>query len=181
MIELEKVYPLWLQTWVKGAAANATSIVTTVYRASGAGFVVETGVSVSWTPQGGGLYFSTLTTLGTGDGWATTDDILVRAVVDGFPKDVLDTSKGSGAVSGVSGSGSVEYVHNVVDDSDDPIDGVAVWVTTGTDPDTGIVAGTSYTDASGNVTFMLDPGDYYFWHQHSGYNFPSDPVLETVS
>lgn len=83
---------------------------------------------------------------------------------------------------GASGSGSVLYTHEVVDDDSNPLDGVEVWVTTqDTDPNSGVVAGTKTTDALGTVQFMLDPGTYYFWHQLSGYDFPTDPVEEVVS
>jgi hypothetical protein len=60
-----------------------------------------------------------------------------------------------------------------------PIDGVEVWVTTDA-AGYNVAAGTLSTDASGEVTFMLDPGDYYVWRQKAGYNF-TNPQEITVT
>ncbi len=84
-----------------------------------------------------------------------------------------------GIDSGTGGSGSISHVITVCDTSSNPIDGVAVWITTDS-AGTNIVAGTSHTDAMGNVTFMLDAGSYYGWQQLSGYNF-TNPTQFTVS
>jgi hypothetical protein len=74
----------------------------------------------------------------------------------------------------------VLHVHTALDgETSQPIDGVAVWITTGTDPDVGIVA-SGVTDAQGRAAFMLDPGDYRVWEQRSGYTF-DEPVEVTVS
>jgi hypothetical protein len=55
---------------------------------------------------------------------------------------------------------------------------VDVWITTD-EAGENIVA-RSYTDASGQVTFMLDAGDYYLWKQLGGYTF-TNPEEITVS
>lgn len=78
-----------------------------------------------------------------------------------------------------SGSGSISHTITVCDNSNNPLDGVAVWVTTDS-AGTNVVAGTSYTDTFGNVTFMLDAGSYYGWQQLAGYNF-TNPTSFTVS
>ncbi len=80
---------------------------------------------------------------------------------------------------GGGGSGSIEKTITVCDNSSNPLDGVAVWVSTDI-AGTNVVAGKSYTDAFGNVTFMLDAGTYYGWQQLAGYNF-TNPTSFTVS
>lgn len=82
------------------------------------------------------------------------------------------------AVGGTAGAGSIQYT-DVVDDGTNPIDGVACWVTNdalGQD----LVAGTVFTNANGEFTFMLDAGDYYLWLQKSGYNFPAEAFTVTA-
>lgn len=83
-----------------------------------------------------------------------------------------------GAIAG--GGGSVEYTQNVTDDSDNPLDGVAVTVRTGTSSALTPTA-TGVTDAFGNVTFMLDPGTYYVWCQRAGMNFTNPTSIEVTA
>jgi hypothetical protein len=85
----------------------------------------------------------------------------------------------SGGGGGVAGEGSEEWVITIKDGSNNPLDGVAVWVTTDS-AGTNVVAGTLHTDALGVVTFMLDVGTYYRWAQRSGINF-TNPSSFTVS
>lgn len=82
------------------------------------------------------------------------------------------------AVGGLSGAGAEEH-EMTIDDGSNPIDGAEVWVSTDL-AGTNVVAGTLTTDASGNVTFMLDAGSYYAWVQKAGYNF-SNPTSFTVT
>ena len=85
------------------------------------------------------------------------------------------------AASGTLGSGSKDVVLNVKDTSLNVLAGVDVWVTTGTDPQTGIVAGTVVTDAFGNApTIFLDPGTYRWWAQLAGYNFTNPQTIVVV-
>ena len=80
------------------------------------------------------------------------------------------------ASSGTLGSGASDIILNFKDSSLNNLAGVAAWVTTGTDPQSGIVAGTVNTDAFGNTpTLFFDPGTYYTWGQLAGYNFPDNP------
>jgi hypothetical protein len=74
-------------------------------------------------------------------------------------------------------AGSISWTR-AVDDGTNPLDGVDVWITTD-EAGENIVA-RSYTDASGQVTFMLDAGDYYLWKQLGGYTF-TNPEEITVS
>ena len=85
-----------------------------------------------------------------------------------------------GLQSTTVGSGASEYTLTVVDGSSKVIDNVCCWVTTGATAGTGVVAGPSYTNTDGEVTFMLDAGTRYVWKQHSGYNF-TNPEEITVT
>lgn len=79
----------------------------------------------------------------------------------------------------ISGSGGIETTIYVEDGSSNPIQGVAVWVTTDSSG-TNIVAGTLVTDNFGNVTFYLDAGTYYVWKQKPLYTF-SNPATIVVT
>ena len=75
------------------------------------------------------------------------------------------------------GSGSSLNTYTVLDGSGNPIQGVAVTVTTdvlGTNP---IAYGV--TDVAGEIDFWLDPGTYYMWSAKSGYTF-TNPDTEVV-
>lgn len=74
------------------------------------------------------------------------------------------------------GAGAISWTVTV-DDGANPLDGVEVWVTTDLAGLNIVASGT--TDALGEVDFMLDAGDYYFWKQLSGYNF-TNPEADTV-
>lgn len=79
----------------------------------------------------------------------------------------------------VNKTGAKQCVYPVTDSTTGlPIEGVRVWVST--DAAGAHVIREEYTDAFGNATFWLDPGDYYFWRAHPSYTFapPADP--ETV-
>ena len=82
-------------------------------------------------------------------------------------------------VGGTAGSGSNSCTLTVNDDGGSPVEGVAVWVTTD-EAGTNVVAGTEYTDASGEVPFLLDDGTYYCWKQHSDHTF-TNPQSFTVA
>jgi hypothetical protein len=73
------------------------------------------------------------------------------------------------------GAGGTENTITVTDDESNPLDGVAVWVTTD-EAGSHVVQGTYYTDALGRVTVSLQaPGTYYVWRQLAGYNFDENP------
>ncbi len=76
-----------------------------------------------------------------------------------------------------TGSGSVSWTINVKV-SGNPIDGAEVRITSDEEGDTA-VAGPKYTDANGDVDFLLDAGTYYAWVQRSGSDF-SNPTTVTV-
>jgi hypothetical protein len=84
---------------------------------------------------------------------------------------------GTGLWGGAGGSGSTATPITITDGVNS-LDGVAVWITTDI-AGSHLVAGQLFTNASGLVTFMLDPGTYYCWKQLSGYNF-TNPQLFTV-
>jgi hypothetical protein len=61
-----------------------------------------------------------------------------------------------------------------------PIAGFEVWITTGVDGSQ-LVQGTFVSDTFGIASgFFLDPGIYYVWRMHSGYNI-SNPMRLTVA
>jgi hypothetical protein len=102
-----------------------------------------------------------------------TDDTGETTSVDGS---VTKLSQGS---AGASGAGSISWIIGTQDTSNNPLDGVEVWITT----DSGgsnVVAGTLVSDALGLTTFLLDAGTYYVWRQLSGYNF-TNPQTTVVS
>jgi len=79
-----------------------------------------------------------------------------------------------------AGAGAVSEVVTVTDDDSNPLDGVEVWVTSDI-AGTNVVAGSLTTNASGQVTFMLDAGTYYAWKQLSGYNFTNPETLTVTA
>lgn len=81
---------------------------------------------------------------------------------------------------GAAGSGANTVTLVIEDGSSNGLADTEVWVTTTDDPDTMVAAGTLETDGNGEVTFMLDDGDYYAWRQKTGYNF-TNPQEFTVS
>ena len=84
-------------------------------------------------------------------------------------------------VTGVGGigSGALSCTWTQKDDGDNPMDNVQIWITTD-EAGVNVIAGTLLTDASGEVTFMLDAGTYYVWRERAGFNF-QNPQTWTVS
>ncbi len=70
---------------------------------------------------------------------------------------------------GGGGAGAILWTLNVTVGGL-PVSGVEVWVSTDS-AGTNVIAGTKLTDASGNVSFMLDAGTYYSWKQKWGIEF----------
>ncbi len=103
-----------------------------------------------------------------------TDDTGETASVDGS---VTKLSQGSGG--GNIGSGSVTVTITTNDTSNNPLDGVKVWISTDS-AGTNVVAGVIVSDAAGLTTFLLDAASYYVWRQLAGYNF-TNPQAITVS
>ena len=77
-----------------------------------------------------------------------------------------------------TGTGSSSWTINIKV-SGNPIDGAEVRITSDEAGNTA-VAGPKYTDASGDVDFLLDPGTLYVWVSASGYNF-DNPTTVTVT
>ena len=100
------------------------------------------------------------------------------SIIQGADNDTLETL--SDQIDGVAtlGVGATPVTYTVLDGDTNPIDGVAVWVTTDETGDNVIASGT--TNDSGEITFMLDSGTtYYMWSQKAGYNF-TNPDTEVV-
>lgn len=72
--------------------------------------------------------------------------------------------------SGTLGAGGLSCTWAQKDSGNTPMDNVGIWITTDI-TGTNIIAGTIYTNASGEVIFMLDAGTYYVWREKAGYNF----------
>jgi len=82
---------------------------------------------------------------------------------------------------GVYGAGAIAYTVKVLKpDDSSPLQSCEVWVTSD-EAGTTVVAGTLLTNSSGESTFMLDAGTYWFWRQHADYNFDTNPTQLTVS
>ncbi len=92
---------------------------------------------------------------------------------------MLPTGNANVVASDTTGPGSIEWDLIINDAGGDPIDGCAVWITTD-EAGSDTIAGTLYTDALGQVTFMLDAGTYYVWRQRTNYTF-TNPDTTTVS
>lgn len=117
---------------------------------------------------------------------AATGDIPSVTAIANQVNTTLSTAHGSGSWEGGgggggggTGSGAIETTVTIRTTSSDPISNAEVWITTDNEG-VNIVAGTLYTDAFGNATFMLDAGTYYMWVQKPGVNFPVPQTL-TVS
>jgi len=107
---------------------------------------------------------------------AVWDELQSGHTVAGSFGKYLDTE-----VSGVGGvgPGALSCTWTQKDSDENPIDNVQVWITTDV-AGTNVIAGTLITNASGQVTFMLDAGTYYVWRERSGYNF-TNPKTWSVS
>jgi hypothetical protein len=77
-----------------------------------------------------------------------------------------------------AGAGSKVVTFTAQDYQSNPIGNAEVWVSTDT-TGSNVVAGTLLTDSFGKVTFLLDPGAYYVWREHSNYSF-TNPLSITV-
>jgi hypothetical protein len=128
----------------------------------------------------GGDVRARLSTAGVQAVWdALTSALTTAGSVGKRIADFLDVAVSSIDPTAPPGPGGVEHVHTATDLDARPMDGVSVWVTTGTNPATGVVA-SGITDTLGQVTFMLEPGTYQLWQQLAGENF-NNPTAITVS
>jgi hypothetical protein len=141
--------------------------------------------SVELAPSGTPLFAAGLGTQGEiGSGWyyyeATTGEcpasgqVAIRVTAVGCAQQNLVAQ----VTQSVTGSGAISH-EITIDDGTDPIDGAEVWISTDL-AGNNVVAGTLSTDALGNVTFLLDAGNYYAWVQASGFNF-TNPTAFTVA
>lgn len=98
---------------------------------------------------------------------------LARTGADG---DTLETL--SDQLDGVTtvGAGSNTVTLTIKNQSSVVVEGAAVWVTTDIGGNN-VVAGTSYTDTNGQVTFKLDDGTYYSWKQLAPHIFTNPEVF----
>lgn len=85
---------------------------------------------------------------------------------------LIETPPGSSSGTGAIATTIIVKVNDI------PLDNVAIYATTDIYGNN-VVAGTSFSDSFGKVTFMLDAGDYYVWKQRAGINF-TNPELITV-
>ena len=77
------------------------------------------------------------------------------------------------------GSGGLSCTWTQKDAGGAPMDNVGMWISTD-EANTNVIAGTLYTNANGEVIFMLDAGSYYVWREKGGYNF-TNPQTWSVS
>jgi len=81
-------------------------------------------------------------------------------------------------LSSLAGEGSETVTVTSNDAGGDPLEGVAVWITSDS-AGTSVVAGTLYSSTLGVTVFYLDPGDYYVWRQ-GGANWTNPQTLTVV-
>ena len=117
-----------------------------------------------------------------GDDWVDTPD--TTSIYAMIPYGTTCTScVGTYALAqiaaSVAGSGALSCTWTQKDDENNPMDNVQVWISTD-EAGNNVVAGTLITDASGEVTFMLDAGTYYVFRERGGFNF-QNPQEWTVS
>lgn len=118
-----------------------------------------------------------------GNGWYT---YLATAAEADTPGPVAIRVTGAGAVQQnleyvvtTRVSGAVMWVYTVTNAFTlAPIPDVTVYATT--DAAGTIIVGSGVTDALGQVTFLLPPGNVYFWSSKAGFSF-ANPDLEVVS
>ncbi|OGS40470.1 MAG: hypothetical protein A3K77_00535 [Euryarchaeota archaeon RBG_13_31_8] len=79
------------------------------------------------------------------------------------------------------GAGSAEGTLTINDGDGNAIDNVRVWLTSDS-AGTTVVGGVKTTNASGQVTFMIDTGaTYYVWREHSSYTFTNPQTWQPTS
>ena len=76
-----------------------------------------------------------------------------------------------------AGEGSESYTCVSTED-EELLEGVSVWITTGDNPSTNVVAGPLISDGEGETHFLLDPGTYRQWEQLKGKNFNNPTIIE---
>ncbi len=103
------------------------------------------------------------------DSWAIEPD--ATTVFKIFPMGKVPTTD--------AGAGALTVTFTAQDEASNPIDGVAVWLTTD-EEGLNVVHGPVYTTAMGTATFHLDPGTYYSWKNLGGWN-PTNPQQHEVS
>lgn len=181
---------LYLRKTSDGSLLNTGGDSLTESPASSGRF--EATVAEAWTE----LLHATVKSSGglaVRDGWLNVGDTMVRdAGVDLSAVGTLANQQtilsrlgtpsnlGSGAnisanlvdinssVSGLAGPGDDTVTIVINGTEGDPVEGVAVWLSTDVDGDD-VVAGTLYTDANGEAIFLLTAGaTYYLWAHKSG-------------
>ncbi len=165
MIKLNHAYaPRSIETYLAGVLTDADSVSYRVYRngtaESDPASLVSTSAKIS-----DGLVFATLTTLGTDDGWATTDNLLgyVDAVIDGQTYSSLFFD--SATVVDDSPESGARTVTITVNDGSTVLEGARVRLTSGAE------TYVHSTDASGHATFNIDDATWTVAISRAGYTF----------
>jgi len=104
------------------------------------------------------------------DTWAIQPD--ATSVFKIFPMGKINTV-------GVAGSGALTTTIHAQDAGANPIDGVAVWLTSD-EAGLNVLHGPVFTDAMGDAVFHLDAGTYYSFKNLGGWNF-TNPQQHEVS
>jgi hypothetical protein len=160
------------------------------YKASVAALALEASLTAMKGATFSGVTDSLEAIRNRGDiSWITGGGGSAEDIADAVWDELQNTHVGAGSfgkyldteVSGVGGvgSGALSCTWTQKDDGDQPMDNVQVWITTD-EAGANVVAGTKLTNASGEVTFMLDAGTYYVWRERGGYNF-TNPQTWIVS
>ena len=129
--------------------------------------------SINKQLDGSWQYYETL----TGNSWVLASQLLPMGIYSasgGTAGGTMSvTSLPNISIPGVSTTFTIEYSGTV-------IPGVSAWVTKDAVGSI-MVTGPLVSDINGNVTFVLQPGNYYLWRMLSGYSFATNPIPFTVS
>jgi hypothetical protein len=141
-----------------------------------------------WSSSG----VSTLTLIGNGRYYATLElgpitnpGIQIESRYKGLltvdtPGDVVQViGYDPNITTNMPGTGTVVEVVTVRDVNNNPIHNVDVWITSD-EAGVYIVAGTLKTDVYGQVSFRLNPGNYFLWREHSNYNFTNPKSFSVI-
>jgi Carboxypeptidase regulatory-like domain len=77
------------------------------------------------------------------------------------------------------GTGSSQFTVSITDTLTNPLANARVWVTSDS-TGTNVVAGTLTTGTNGQVTFFLNPGNYFLWVSDPGFS-GTNPTTITVT
>lgn len=151
---------------------TATALLNELVQNNGSGVSQFTVIALVQAPSGSG---STPAVIAD----AVWNELQAGHVIAGSFGLFLDAKVSDAGGGGNIGSGSVEVCIVTKDSSNNPLDGVEVWITTDS-AGTNVVAGVIVSDAAGKTNFLLDAASYYAWRQLAGTNFTNPQAFTVV-